>query len=242
MIIVDNFLPQDLFTGFWYHIQGEQFEFVHSREWINAFSLSDGNPLWSRPAISHARNDDKHTAVYPTNTAFDIFIGALISAASDFSHLIGHHGVDWDFFFSRIYLYPKDTGLSWHTDGKYDIAGAYIFYAHPEWKASWGAELQVNAVISPALEYPFKDTGFGPPKQVGFHLDDAAVDEALVEPGFGYFIFPKPNRLVLIRNRLLHQIKKVDRNAGNRVRCSVTGFFMCNNKIKIIKEGKNNAN
>lgn len=45
-----------------------------------------------------------------------------------------------------------------------------------------------------------------------------------------------PKRLVLIRNKLLHQIKKVELCAGSHVRCSVTGFFMSNKKIADIKE------
>ena len=160
----------------------------------------------------------------------------MINSAGDYSRLIGQFAIDWDFFFSRIYLYPRDAGLSWHIDGKYDISGAYVFYAHPKWKASWGAELQVNSVISPGLEYPSRNTGYGLAKQVGFHLDSGPIDDVLSEPGFGYFISPKPNRLVLIRNKLLHQIKKVEKSAGSHIRCSVTGFFMSNKKIADIKE------
>lgn len=235
-IIVDNFLHEDSFLKFWSFVQSEHFEFVHSREWVDAFRLNDGNPLWSRPAISHKRTGDQRIVSFPTDTAFDIFIGALINAAGDYHRIIGQFGRDWDFFFSRMYLYPRDTGLSWHTDGKYDISGAYVFYAHPQWKASWGAELQINSVISPNLEYPLRNTGYGSSKQVGFHLDNTLVDDALLEPGFGHFILPKPNRLVLIRNKLLHQIKKVEPSAGSHIRCSVTGFFMSDKKIADIKE------
>ena len=41
----------------------------------------------------------------------------------------------------------------------------------------------------------------------------------------GKFIFPKPNRLVFIPRGVPHSISRVDKNAGENNRLSLTGFF-----------------
>ena len=77
--------------------------------------------------ISHPRPEPCTTEqIYPTNTTIDVFIKKLIAESTNYSHLIGFKDKDWDFFYSRPYLYPRGSGLSWHTDGKYKISGAYV--------------------------------------------------------------------------------------------------------------------
>ena len=41
----------------------------------------------------------------------------------------------------------------------------------------------------------------------------------------GTFISPKPNRLVLINKNVVHGITRVDKDAGENVRLTLTGFF-----------------
>jgi hypothetical protein len=48
--------------------------------------------------------------------------------------------------------------------------------------------------------------------------------EPVSETG-GVFIYPRPNRLVLLRGGILHCVKKVERAAGEAFRASVSGFF-----------------
>lgn len=51
-------------------------------------------------------------------------------------------GEDWNAFSLTTFLYPAGSGLGWHEDDA-QYKGAYIFYAHPEWKPNWGGELCV---------------------------------------------------------------------------------------------------
>lgn len=75
-------------------------------------------------------------------------------------------------------------------------AGAFIFYAHALWRSDWGGELLI------------------------------ANPGDIVPPiGEGFFVDPRPNRLVVLRGGLRHSLKKVEAAAGENNRLSVTGFF-----------------
>lgn len=51
-------------------------------------------------------------------------------------------GEDWNAFSLTTFLYSAGGGLGWHEDDA-QYKGAYIFYAHPEWKSNWGGEFCV---------------------------------------------------------------------------------------------------
>ncbi|HAU0368234.1 TPA: proline hydroxylase [Legionella pneumophila] len=238
--VIDDFLEPLPFQMIWNFIQTEKFKFVHSSKWVNAFSLEDGSPLWGDVTISHQRPEPCTTEqIYPTNTTIDLFIHELITRSPEYSHLIGYKDKDWDFFYSRPYLYPRGSGLSWHTDGKYKISGAYVYYCHPIWDMNWGAELLINPNAQLNFDYPEVTLINDEKKKVGFHLNSQELNK-YVDEGIGYYIVPKPNRLVVFKNNILHCIKKVENAAGNHVRASITGFFMSNDKIHETKkaEGK----
>ncbi|MFO8827605.1 2OG-Fe(II) oxygenase [Legionella pneumophila] len=236
--VIDDFLELSAFEQIWSFIQTEKFKFVHSSRWINAFSLEDGSPLWAGVTISHPRTEPCTTEqIYPTNTTIDLFMKELIAESSEFGHLIGFKGIDWDFFYARPYLYPRGAGLSWHTDGKYKISGAYVYYCHPIWDINWGAELLINPKPQLDFNYPELRLINNKKKKVGFHLNSSELNKYVAD-GIGHYIVPKPNRLVIFKNNILHCIKKVEHSAGNHVRASITGFFMSDTKIAETKEAE----
>ncbi|APF04294.1 TPA: 2OG-Fe(II) oxygenase [Legionella pneumophila] len=236
LAVIDDFLELSAFEKIWNFIQTEKFKFVHSSRWVNAFSLEDGSPLWGGVTISHPRPEPCTTEqIYPTNTTIDLFIKELIAGSADYSHLIGSKDRDWDFFYARPYLYPRGSGLSWHTDGKFKISGAYVYYCHPVWDLNWGAELLINPTRQLNFEYSEVTLINNTKKKVGFHLNSTELNN-YVGDGIGYYVVPKPNRLVIFKNNILHCIKKVENAAGNHVRASITGFFMSNDRIDEAKE------
>jgi hypothetical protein len=46
---------------------------------------------------------------------------------------------------------------------------------------------------------------------------------SIIEYGRGIFVSPKPNRLVLINKNVIHGVTRVDSDAGENVRVSLTG-------------------
>ena len=58
----------------------------------------------------------------------------------------------------------------------------------------------------------------------------------IIEYGMGTFVSPKPNRLVLINSSTVHGITRVDPDAGQNIRLTLTGFYNIFSK-DIIKNG-----
>lgn len=66
-----------------------------------------------------------------------------------------------------------------------------------------------------------------PPNAQGIppHLDHSYEDEMIGAYGMGNFITAKPNRIVMMKASVWHQINRVDDDAGDHCRCSVVAFF-----------------
>ncbi|MGY2063204.1 2OG-Fe(II) oxygenase, partial [Nocardia gipuzkoensis] len=108
---------------------------------------------------------------------------------------------------STFWAYPAGTKLGWHDDGA-QRSGAFVLYLSREWRASWGGELDI---IDCAVE------------AVPNIHDDLDLD-LLATPVHPTAIFPRPNRLVLMRSGTFHRIRRVDTAAGSVARESLTGF------------------
>lgn len=223
--VFDDFLsPQD-HQLVWHYIQNERLEFVHQSRWVKAFRLTDGNPLWGPPLLSDAYEKDQNRGVYPSGKGIDLVVGALKKILPACREVVGEQGKDWAYFFSRAYVYPKNTGLSWHRDNQNAATGAFVYYAHPEWNPQWGGEFLLASAKTKDFVFPEKELYGEEAKFLGSHLDNTVEQEVLLEDEPGTYLFPKPNRLVVITSGVLHCIKKVEEAAGNNVRATIQGFF-----------------
>ncbi len=110
---------------------------------------------------------------------------------------------------SLYWSYPAGVKLSWHDDG-HDRVAAFIFYLSPRWRASWGGELDI---IDADIDM------FGSPVP-GRGVDDIIIDSKLNATA----VFPRPNRLVVVKARTFHRIRRVDQLAGDTSRMSLSGF------------------
>ncbi len=119
----------------------------------------------------------------------------------------------WTGFSLSAWVYRPGAGLEWHSDTGW-LAG-YIYYMHPVWRSSWGGELLVAAD-----EAPPSLTAAATPSPP----DEARTAEWACRAG-GAFIYPRPNRLVLLRGGTWHCVKKVESAAGKAFRASVSGFL-----------------
>jgi hypothetical protein len=223
--LIDDFLDQEEFILLWKQINLEDYEYVHKDKWTKAWPISDGHPLRGKVYISHPSKVEDSSIIYPAGNAIDILIKKMLLHLEKFEPYVGKFEIDWDYFYCRPYIYPINSGLSWHQDLHQSISGAYTFYCHPEWNVSWGGELLLmNAkdVFQNTVENLYNEKiGL-----IGSHIDNTKINEVLLKRGHGIFIQPKPNRLVLIKKGILHTIKKVDSTAGNKLRLTLQGFFM----------------
>ena len=214
VLIVDDFLDEEAWTEVWTHFQFAELSPV-SRT-AGAWKLGDGVPLGGDEIVTPSRDaeldgDQPKEGVYPSGTALDRVVEALLGEAAGFAPLVGE---EWAHVTARPYVYPTGAGLSWHGDDSAVYSGAYIYYAHPHWNAHWGGELLV-ADNDAAADLPI----------MGHRFDDEGYSAALMEGGEGRFILPRPNRLVVL-GAAPHMVTPVRPAAGSNVRASVSGFFL----------------
>lgn len=218
VMIVDHFLPAGDHLRLWEFFQKQQFRFVNSDKWIKAFRVQDGHPLRGptfRLGEPPPRDGGMQLIYYPTETIIDSFIDSLSSAELDIPGFL--KCVETFKVMSTLYAYPTGTALSWHKDAVYK--GAFIYYVHPYWGATWGGEL---LVASPDDNERATDQT----QAVSTPAFDAREESAfLMDTGKGRYYMPKPNRLIVIRPGVNHMVKKVEPNAGENLRCSISGFF-----------------
>ncbi|MBA4117830.1 MAG: proline hydroxylase [Candidatus Puniceispirillum sp.] len=212
--IFDDVLTFSEHALLWDELLARRWEFVHQKRWIQEFPLRDGNPLWSDTCLSAPVDPAKSCA--PFGSTLDALVKAVEDKARTCQNLLGQKGETWDYFQLRPTLYPAGSALSWHRHHPDKTVGAYIYYAHTTWDPAWGGELLIAPPETAAL--PFAET-----PATGF--EPASEKDSLLEEGFGTYIMPKPNRLVILSTHAQHCIKRVEASAGDHVRLSVQGFF-----------------
>lgn len=234
-VVVDDFLNSGAMAEVWGYIQNEAYVSVFSElsgflageessqahGAINAankvWRLSDGAPLRGTPVeFGEAR---RSRVPSPTGLSLDHLLREISAAAGEFPNCVGVQGVDWQRFNAVPMLYPVGAGLSWHSDGE-DRTGAFVYYAHPTWNVQWGGELLIADLSPSRVHHAYAESKTSP------WLDNSLENELLMEIGTGTFIQSKPNRLVLLGGGVHHAIAPVRPAAGDRVRCSISGFFI----------------
>lgn len=242
--VYDDVLADEDFRDLWTFVRLETFVPVHQDVWQKAWRISDGIPLRSLTAVQldgqaaagggDAAVTGRQARSYPTGTAVDKVLDAIVAGLGGLAELVGRRRVDFEGISACTYLYPQGTGLSWHNDVPRRYTGAYVFFAHPEWNCQWGGELFLaDAPRRPeelgegsVVALRREGAGLKPATLVvPAFLDNEHVDAELGRTGMGRYIAPKPNRLVVIAGGSPHMINRVSPAAGDHVRCSVSGFF-----------------
>jgi hypothetical protein len=226
--------PADL-EAVWEFVQMEDYAPVDARQWVKVWRLTDGRPLSGPGVYSHKpKKGHDGDRFYPTHRGIDKVIETVLDRCGEFADVVGQRQKDWNLLTAKAFIYPPGTSLSWHADSV-GYSGAYSFYAHPEWKSSWGGELMIadestlrkdlgTKILSTVVKEGDRIVGMRK-MEVSPALDDSSTDAVLSERGLGHYIQAKPNRLVVFRGGIPHRIAKVDPAAGEHARCAIAGFF-----------------
>jgi hypothetical protein len=211
--IVDDFLGHDEHLALWEAFQETVRCPASAAEWSRVYQRVDGGPLDNsecRPREPSLRDVTIGGSIGPPGLrSFSEKLFALLTG--DQSPL----SIDpWTGFSASTWIYRAGAGLEWHSDTGW-LAG-YIYYLHPVWRSSWGGELLV-AASDPSSSRAALATP-------SFPRDSRINVEAVCRTG-GAFIYPRPNRLVLLRGGTLHCVKRVESAAGKAFRASLSGFF-----------------
>jgi len=212
LAVFDDVLTGEQFNELFLFVQDQPFIPVHMNKWAKVWSLTDGSPYISRSFYSASltnpdcTDDEDDFDIYPTGDSIDDLFHAINSIENDVVNLIGQQGVQWARYSAAAFVYPLHSGLSWHTDDK-NYTGAFTFYLSPVWETEWGGELFIQTPI---------ETVSG---------NNAVQSDDNPDASLGYYIAPKPNRLVIIKGGTPHKINPVSAAAGDRGRYSISGFF-----------------
>ncbi|MGB5623886.1 MAG: hypothetical protein WBN65_15445 [Gammaproteobacteria bacterium] len=224
-IILDDFLePRDFRLMLEY---AQLNDYARNPKWVKPWDLADRPPWQSGETVYHPYKklppgDPRRQ--YPTGTALDLLIDRILGCKfyrSKFQPTCKS-------MTARSYLHPQGSSLDWHNDaGRF--AGAYAFYCHPRWHASWGGELMLIEDEIPDELLPEKEI-----MEEGeirrrrnwnvIHKDDLS-ELLMARTTSTEFIFPVPNRIVIMRRGLWHKIGLV-KDQAPMARCSVAGFFL----------------
>lgn len=190
--------------------------------WKKVWAISDGQIL-AGPSFNYDQ------------APFNNFIDPLVSlfaalATQHFPKIFGKKGEDWDTFDVTPYIYPEGTKISWHNDGSFQCA--LIYYVHNMWNPDWGGELMIPATetLLPTKEDIEKDSNYKNHTLPGRY----GLDSFLNRKGFGTYINPLPNRIVLTKSNVWHGINRIDKSAGNALRSSFVAFFSKSSKSGMV--------
>jgi Rps23 Pro-64 3,4-dihydroxylase Tpa1-like proline 4-hydroxylase len=211
--IIDDFLPQQEHLSLWDAFQPQLHAPESAAGWNRFYRLMDGDePANSKSASRKLSLRDDAADISQAPSMLRAFGEKLSQLMTGERPPIS---VDtWNGFSLSAWVYQPGAGLEWHSDtGR---IAAYIYYMHPEWRSSWGGELLIaadGARLSGAQA--------AEPSRCG---DPKAARESVCETG-GVFVYPRPNRLVILRGGIPHCVKKVEGAAGKVFRASLSGFF-----------------
>ena len=237
-MVVDDFLAEEQFEQVWRWFHVAPFFPNDLRGLHGAWRLDDGRVMrgpdiyYGDVATEVAEANDGAFA-YPTGTGIDLLIEQFSRRGELYASLVGQEGKDWRTLAAAPRLYERGSSLYWHRDTPAVVTGSCTFYAHREWNVQWGGELfiahpdalNIPEDHGPSMIAPKNVMGRGS-VQLSGHLDNREVNAALMHMGMGYYVMPKPNRLIVMRTGNPHMISKVHPAAGDHIRASVTMFLI----------------
>jgi len=215
VLVVDDFLEQEAWDRLLNQVQCD--EWTQSQPDDKYWHITDGaNYKASKRFLRDA----------PFNDNYDIWADAIRAFAD--SEPAQEYVAGYTDIAMRCHGYPVGSKNPWHTD----MGGVtYSYYLHKHWQINWDSMLLV--LPKDSVEYKQMMRKLPGTKQQDTYVgtgtlemfEQAEKQKGLIEHGMGYFVAPKPNRLVLINKNVVHGITRVDKDAGENVRLTITGFF-----------------
>jgi Rps23 Pro-64 3,4-dihydroxylase Tpa1-like proline 4-hydroxylase len=216
VLVVDDFLPQESWDRLLNQVQCD--EWTQSQTDDKYWHITDGaNYKASKRFLRDA----------PFNDNYDIWADAIKTFA-DTCEEAQEYIAGYTDIAMRCHGYPVGSKNPWHTD----MGGVtYSYYLHKHWQINWDSMLLV--LPKDSVEYKQIMRKLPGTRQQDTYrstgtlemFEQAEKQKGLIEHGMGYFVAPKPNRLVLINKNVVHGITRVDKDAGENVRLTMTGFF-----------------
>lgn len=198
VVVVDDCLPEDLWDSVLNSVHHELM-----KPWN---VVGEYDRVWRYEGILPASSVSYLHSKGPYDTYPGVMGQFFLSLASRFPDLVTP---GWGDLRIHSHICNRGTKLNWHIDGH--CHAALTYYPHKRWESTWGGELFV-----PEL----------PPQKKPKRTYNNNWENEVLKDGIGIYITPKPNRCVITAPGVLHQVTRIDPDAGDAVRVSIVGFLM----------------
>jgi Rps23 Pro-64 3,4-dihydroxylase Tpa1-like proline 4-hydroxylase len=212
--VIDDVLTEEEFKNLHSWINAIPFAWKNAQEeWNKAWSTTDGSILLGQKMFFSPTFSEELSA---NDSALRPVLDQIYKIVDQFIGIKNIEKVG-----ITPYVWPPGVGLSWHTDSNY--IGTFTYYVHNHWGANWSGEF----LTVEADEYLEKPDGL---RWQVFNNDE--LEKLILDHGVGYFIQPKPNRLVIGKagsNGILHKVNRSTLQAKDRL--TLQGFLFKHEKI-----------
>ena len=214
-LVIDGFMEKDELVVLHDHVKKDTFFYENSFEWNRVWHPVEGKALVTSP--KSYGDTGQPGPQFPTDTPYDLFFAAMARRSPMIADLV-NCPEDEIKYVVAAYLYRAGWCLPWHEDIG-DYRGAFAFYIHDEWRGNWGGELMM--LPEERLFEPVKGA-----VDLGFKQGAGFPQPAFVAQGRGEFVMPVSNRMVFMKQGLIHSINRISPLAGENMRFSLSGFFL----------------
>ena len=226
-LVIDDFLSDNDWNNLFNQIQVDNWIKVNNHK-DKYWHLTDGDVY---------KTERKSLPNFPFNDNNDIWFHRfrkLLNECNDVKTFVG----DYKSFTARAYAYPVGSKNPWHEDMG---TLTYAYYMHKEWQINWDGILLIVPYNKVELKQ-LLNLNNGTVHNDDYKLSMSPMEmfeqrekyKNILDYGSGYFIAPKPNRLVIINKHVVHGINRVDKDAGENIRLSISGcIFPTNFEEKI---------
>ena len=203
--VFDDVLDPEDFSSLFDMFNYQPYIFRESQgEWNKVWSLKDGQILMGRQVMWAINEEPDLDGEYKTLLPYIRKVNDMITNSGLFDL------DDVSMISMTPYVWPPETGLSWHNDSHY--LGAVTFYTHKEWNPEWGGEF----LTCEANEYIQENK-----ENLTWKIfDNNDLHSLIMENGSGQYFYPKPNRAIVNKggkHGILHKVNKSTANSGPKL-------------------------
>lgn len=221
VMIVDDFLPLE--------VRDKILNQVQADKWTTTNCVDD--KFWHVTDGANHKNQKRWYGEYPHNDNSDLWFEhfhKFLTTCPEVDYFVeGASTKGVEDFAMRCHAYPVGGKNPWHFDLGFST---YTYYLHKDWKVNWDSTLLIlpkdSAVYKQVMDLDENTVHYDIYNEMNSPMEMFEQNnkyDNIMDVGYGTFVLPKPNRLVLIKHDTIHGINRVDPDAGQNVRVTLTG-------------------
>jgi hypothetical protein len=217
-LVVDDFLPDNVWKKIYNQIQVDK--------WTNT---KPDDKFWHYTDGVNYKNQKRFLSNGPFNDNSDLWFEYFTNFLNNCDE-VKSFAKDYVEIAMRCHSYPVGGKNPWHNDLGFTT---YTYYLHKHWQINWDATLLIipydkvkyDQILSLEEGTVHHDsyTQTNSPMEM---FQQKEKYQPIMDYGLGFFVSPKPNRLILINKKVNHGITRVDPDAGENQRVTLTGMIM----------------